>query len=535
MATPDLNLPTIKTSQVIEGLIDDLLQKFHSDGTDPALDTQIEKVYADRHHGAPFHRRKTVTSSLLLGFPGHGKTTAFRAAATRAADLLGMHLVIDPGSDYVPGPDDIVMATEHLSGLAHVGPIMGIPNAVEESVRTENGETRQHRHMVMLSPKRFAVLRRARAAIVVFDDLLNAALPVQNVALSLIEENRYNDLDLGARTLVGGTGNLGTLDGTHTAGRSSAALRTRCKVFLVEDDLNDWCRRTCKEYPSEDADGGIVQFLRNHSDYFHKPDPRGVGSYPTPRTWTKLVSEVAESAGEISHIARSGATSAQGMGEIMERIGAVADATVGREAGHQVRAFLQSRVTGAAPLAKDAMDTGKTDSERFSKLHGNGESSDEQEFDFQYVMTLAEIASARASSRVEEGSSRKSVGAYRHFARSLLTAMEDGLSEQKVATALHHMMFRLAATGSGIAEFVAERPTFKGKQHLEVFGSAFVDVLKENPRWISGDFYQRVFMPEVCGSFSTAHSDYLHKIGADRLSLENLDGEPDEDATLAPR
>lgn len=535
MATAsELNLPENTTTAVIESLIDDMLQQFYSAGQDPELDAKIERVFQQRNYGAPFQPRRHVTPSMLMGFPGHGKTTAFRVAGQRVAQLLGMRLVIDPRPGYTITRDDIVMITEHLGGLAHAGPIMGIPSAVTESVKDEAGHEREVKHTVSLSPRRFAMLRNARAGIVIFDDLSNAALAVQNICLSLFEDKAYNELDLGKRTYVGATGNLGALDGTHTAGKISAAIRTRTKVQLIADTMQDWQQRTYKEYPGEQADGGVVQFLASYPDYFHKPDPKGYSGYCAPRSWTKLTAEVAEAMRIVRHIQTQDIPNEAAIASVLGRVAVASDATIGREAGNRLRLFLQARIIGAAPLAHQAMKDGETPKEPFMKHLGKGVSSEQHEFAYQYIATLAEVASARVAEAATSHDEDAVKQTYERFAQALLTACDYGLTEQHAQVALHNIAFRLASLDVGIAHFVHGRVSFMGAEkgpqsdnHLRTFAMAFRRVLETRPEWKKGDFYRHVFIPEMSGDNALNDCDYQSKIDSADLAL-------DEDSDCAP-
>lgn len=64
----------------------------------------------------PKIKPKKVKSVLLLGPPGQGKTTSFKAAAEKVAAGLGLEFVLNPDDDFVATKDHFMFVSHECSG-----------------------------------------------------------------------------------------------------------------------------------------------------------------------------------------------------------------------------------------------------------------------------------------------------------------------------------------------------------------------------------------------------------------------------------
>ena len=122
----ELPLKEATTDVIVDRLILDMLQKFHTQGTFRDLDERIENAWR-RLRGTDFLAR-SVTPTYLRGFPGQGKTTSYRVAAMRVAEMLQMQFVMNPDERYTPTGEELLFVVQELSGQVSAVDFGGIPN-----------------------------------------------------------------------------------------------------------------------------------------------------------------------------------------------------------------------------------------------------------------------------------------------------------------------------------------------------------------------------------------------------------------------
>ncbi len=503
----ETDLPQGTTDDMVDMLVDDMLQKAHTRGENPKIDAKVEAAVAERN--GMFFPRRQVQGTALLGFPGHGKTSAFKAAAKEVAKLLDLKLKINPANNEKITRNDFVLISRELSGEVHNGAIVGLPGV--DIFETEDGE--EEKFMTQYSNKRLASLRHAGVSALLLDDALNASPNIQNICLSLAEEGRYDSLNLGDNTYVGLTGNLGSLDGTYTT-KMSSALRTRLKLFQVEDTVENWTARTQKEFDRDVADGGLSGFLENNPDMFHNPKPKGSAAYPTPRTWSKLAAETEESAFYIS----KGASSDR----VLNHVTQVARGTVGQEAATRLRAYLHSLYTMASPLAREAVNNKGELSEKslamFNEKLGSGLSQEGQEFGHQYVMAVAEIGAHKVAKAYAGGDSEAVRLAYADVSHALLDY--ESLQNDLVSRGFGHLLVRLNSHSDEIVANTTGRPTMNS-EHLNMLGEEAANC--DRSAWEMEDgstFFKSVLVPQLSGKLFTDN---------DLMSTVNVDLDEDDE------
>ena len=385
-----LGLEEIDTEVAVRAIAQDLLYTLHRAAPDKAEKAKIEKLYNELNPQGMFHDDLSpINSILLIGPPGQGKTTAFKVAAKLIANGLGKRYLengdIDRAlEDGSISKNDFVFVSQETAGVVSSLEWAGLPTAKIQ--KAPDGTDRKV--MGRLYSTRLQALADAGGGILLLDDFMNASPSIQNVGLSLTEEKRYGDLSL-ENAYVGLTGNMGSIDGTHTT-KTSAALRNRCQIFFTQDKLQNFVRRveTDPRYRDEVGDVGICGFLQRFSQHFASmPNPKEMGGYNTPRSWDKFIAEARRSV--YAHGGRSGASRA--LPEIRRK----AASLLGLEVAHQLNVYLRSMMDMADPLARQVILEGKLDQEQLKKRFREGYSAQEQHFAYQYALALADYAAIK--------------------------------------------------------------------------------------------------------------------------------------------
>lgn len=379
-----LPLKEATTDIIVERLILDMLQKFHTRGTAKDLDERIEGAWL-KFRGTPFLAR-SVTPTYLRGFPGQGKTTSYRVAAMQVAEMLDMQFVMNPDEQFTPTGNELLFVVQELSGQVSAVDFGGIPN-VQKFV-APNGQVQEF--MTKIPNKRLSALKYAGASVLLLDDFSNASPNIQNVALSILTENRFQGLDLG-NTLIGATGNLGASDGTHVSSTSNAIV-TRVANFLVVDTIDHWIERTQLEFADEVGDGGISSFLRRYPDLFHAPKSNRDGvPYPCPRSWSLFVPKLREIIFYFKQKQRQNPNFSFPFDELESE----ASGFLGLEVSNRLAIYFLSFMQTSDPLAKRLIDSGKwSDADRtiFNQEYANGYAASSQQFGYQFMTALADYA-----------------------------------------------------------------------------------------------------------------------------------------------
>ena len=394
MATASPQYPTVNTEDAIELVAQDILFKLYERGRGQ-LDAAIEKAYAE-HFGVQIKVvcPERVSATHLRGAPGNGKTTVFREAAKLVAQWLGLEFTPAEkiGIDDVPTSRQLVFYVHELGGSVSNVDFGGIPQ--KHRLQMQDGSQGEE-FMVKLPHIMFAKMKYAGVGILLLDDFANASEAVQNVALSIVEEGRFQGLDLG-RVYVGVTSNLGAaLDQTNT-GRVSSAIISRMKTFACEDTVERWIARIQRRYNDALGDGGIAGFLRSSPEHFSTLPKLRESPFPCPRTWEKLVNvmrvEVAKS-------------QVRGDEPNLRKIECLAWSLVGVEVGSAVASYYYSLMTNAEPLAREYIETGKftkASKQMFASRYAEGHSADNQSFGYQFGISISDHAVAKVAASPDD-------------------------------------------------------------------------------------------------------------------------------------
>lgn len=387
-------LEELDTEGAVQMIAHDILITMHraaSESNNKKRVAQIENVYKEWYPQGKFHDDGSpINSVLLMGPPGQGKTTAFKVAAKQVAQALGMNYLengaIDAKMEETGGitDNDFVFVSQETAGVVSSLEWAGLPTSKIQL----DPQGKERKVMGRLYSTRLQAIADAGGGLLLLDDFMNASPSIQNVGLSLTEEKRYGDLSL-SKAYVGLTGNMGSVDGTHTT-KISAALRNRCQIFFTQDKFQNFVKRVNADprYRDEVGDVGVCGFLERYQQYFASmPDPKLMGGYNTPRSWDKFIAEARRAV--YTQGGRQGALRA------LKTIQSKAASLLGHEVAHQYTTYLRSMMDLADPLARDVILHGKLDKDTLKKKFNEGYSASEQHFAYQYALALADYSAIK--------------------------------------------------------------------------------------------------------------------------------------------
>lgn len=233
-----------------------------------------------------------LTYFMLIGPPGHGKTTVFRQSAKLVSSELGLVYKENPTVNNVVDINSFVLYVNNLAGEVSKIGTAGLPAKVKDEEGNE--------YTGLLPSYAMSALTKAGAGALLLDDLANASSFIQNIALPLTNENSFNELKLDG-VYVGITANMGALDSTNTSNISSA-LRNRVKVVFTKDDINDFILRARENanYFDDIGDFFITDFIENKKDdtdylnhlFYTLPPKNEMGGFSNPRSLDATIKEI---------------------------------------------------------------------------------------------------------------------------------------------------------------------------------------------------------------------------------------------------
>ncbi|WP_019025498.1 MULTISPECIES: hypothetical protein [unclassified Thioalkalivibrio] len=432
--TKNPGFPEISTERLIEYLWKDLMIRAHTSGADPEWDRHIEDVWKAKQ-GTPYFERKVIPT-YARGFPGMGKTTAFLVAAKEVADDLGMNLVENPDAHYKVQKNDLVVVLMEMAGEVSNSNFKGPPRK-----HTLAGTDKEDFTKTMPSHS-IGALKMSRLGVLLLDDFANATPSIQNTALPVLQMGRSVGMDLtsyhdGLNHVLGGlTGNLGALDGTHTA-TTSSALATRVRSFMVRDTLKKWHDRTIAKYNDRIADAGYCDFLQQNPELFHRPDTSKAGlPYPNSRTHSDFL-EMAREVVFSYEYEMEEAIKSQKSGRSMpiptfephlQTLEELGSASLGVESGRKLRAFYSARMTHAAPLAKELAENGELSKDSLELLQskwGNEQSADEKDFGYAFFGSLSRYMAPKLAEAWKSSKETGDTSTFDAHTRAISHAMYD--------------------------------------------------------------------------------------------------------------
>lgn len=372
-------LHEITPDEVVNMIAVDMLRQFY--GTNPDLDPLIETAYAKMRNGASIMARNVdepYKSIALIGPGGHGKTSSYKAAAKLVAKMLNLRLVdrVQVGQEL--SKSDFYFVVQDMSGEASNVEFGGIM----DKRKLKDGSE----YMTKLLNYRLAVAKQAGATLMLLDDFTNAAPFIQNTGLSIVQRRSFQDLDLGPTVYVGITGNQGAKDNSYATAMGSP-LSTRCKVFYLEDKVEDFTVRAMQRYGDAIGDAGVIGYLKRRPGAFDVPSKEKGVPYPCPRTWDAAMSE-------LRYIKNDAVSSKLNVSmyrtEMENNLGGV----LGVAAANDFVAYMHQLWVGADPMAHDLIEKGQLDEAKFTEKAQSFLSAAEVDFGFQFGSALADYAAA---------------------------------------------------------------------------------------------------------------------------------------------
>lgn len=381
-----LGLREVDTDRVINMIANDTLLLMHrAPKTSAKMKQRIEKVWKDWHAAGTWEDdNEQVTSVLLVGPPGHGKTTAFREACKKVSRALGMEFLegdkLD-ATDVIDPEKHFVFVCQEAAGVVSGLEWLGLPTKEKMKAQAEGGDD-QYAMGRLFSPQ-LVKAQAAAGACVLLDDFLNAQPGIQNIGLPLTETHSYNNLRL-THSYIGLTGNLGAQDGTTTNGMS-AALRNRVRTLFVQDTQPEFVRRATERYHDQIGDAAIVSFLGRHDECFTEwPDPTKKGGYATPRSWDKFMV-----------LARRAVRENGSLAAAMLDLPMHAHSLLGPTVASKYESYMNAYIKSADPIARDIIMKGEYDKKTMEKRTAEGLSGSGQSFFYQLGMALSDYAAKK--------------------------------------------------------------------------------------------------------------------------------------------
>lgn len=239
----EVGLPLAYTNDLVKDIAVDVLLSMQTTAT-PEVKANIQGALKSLYPEGQFlDDGFSPSPPILLGIPGHGKTSVIREGSRMAAQLLGLDFLDNPGSKVPINKKSFVFLSVEFAGQNSALMIRGIPYTMKDDQTEEE-------YMDYLKERAFANMEHCGGGTIMLDDVANANNAMMNVALPMLAEKRFNRTILKG-FYMGATGNLGSLDGTKTNGYSSALL-SRGKVVLVRDKVKDLADRLTEKYGNDE-------------------------------------------------------------------------------------------------------------------------------------------------------------------------------------------------------------------------------------------------------------------------------------------
>lgn len=399
-----VELAAVSTNKIVERIKRDFFIRTYkeikkSDSPETVAHKQkindiIERVYEEKT-GTKFDydvfKKAMPRPVWCMGPPGQGKTAAFLVAAEEFAKECGFHFIREVTDDYEPNPDglDFPLVIQETAGENSAITFAGVPKAEEVPVLDPSGKpmvdgTGKAVTKTVLKRAlnyRFTIFDRCAGGLVLFDDAANASPMIQNVLLPVAQTNTFQSMKLEA--MVGFTGNLGSLDGTHTSELSSALI-TRVNAYFVQDNYEDYIKRGYERYNDDLGDLGLLTFIRrNPNEFAELPRTGAKSGFACPRSHSNMIE------GSRAAVQYAGG---RGKGEnaAFEEIRALAYSCYGPKYAQKVVAFYQTYIQGADPLARKAVVEGNLQKDEIQKKYKGGSSSETMMFGYQFVTACSD-------------------------------------------------------------------------------------------------------------------------------------------------
>lgn len=290
-----LNLHSVDTEYMAKAILEDTFHTSyrHDQAADAPLNKKLRQTYA-RH----FKKRMLPSKRapyLAIGGPGEGKTSSFKSATKKYADLMGLKWtnvrdITDP--QYTPKEDEFIYVQFEYAGESSNITTSGV-TAVR---RAEDGTE----YATKILFEYLEMLKKSEHGCFIMDDVANARPEILGALMPLLEEKGAQGHSFGEHILFAATGNDSSIDGSN-ANKLPTPFLTRCKVVAVHDTLDFFTERALHTYHDRIGTAGVTDFLR-HNPYLLRDDYHSIlkevgrkgntGPFANSRTWVKLIEEM---------------------------------------------------------------------------------------------------------------------------------------------------------------------------------------------------------------------------------------------------
>lgn len=326
------------------------------------LNNRIEKTY-NEWTGNVWNKnfKSKMTYFMLIGPPGHGKSTVFRQSAKMVSSALGLVYKENPTVNEIVDMNCFVLYVNNLAGEVSKTGTAGLPAKVKDEQGNE--------YTGLLPSYAMSSLTKAAAGMLLLDDIANASSFIQNIALPLTNENSFNELKLD-NIYVGMTSNLGALDGTNIA-KVSSALRNRVKAAFTMDIVDDFIYRVRnnEEFNDEIGDFFVSDYLENYKDdqmklkeiFYSLPSNSELGGFSNPRSLEALIREMRRLTYDHNGF----------NDENKKLIRLISQSLMGNSAGEDFYQYIESVYTDVVPMIDGFFNKNKFNMEKFNEKTEN--------------------------------------------------------------------------------------------------------------------------------------------------------------------
>lgn len=390
--------------EILDGLFEDSISMIWKNLGKNQKGSQMRALISDNFRnkmGYPFIPNAGALPSLLMGAPGHGKTTAFLLVAERIADFLDMKLVVNPDDDAHVDESHFIVRVLDLSGRITTTELTGVPSIVKDD---ETGE----RTTVFSPTKVVNQMRSAGAGLIVVDDFGNLAPSIQNPFQEFAIYNRFGGHFLEGVVPAFTANPVGSGNHVHPL---SEAMRNRVGIIHVEEKIESFCDRTdrmaTKLYGENGLRASISGFIRSNPDLLsHRSADKNNGN-ATPRSWTACALTLGHmfTNEEIKPWDKKKDAMVL-MDDARRRV----VSAIGDDVGSKYISFLTSVVNYSWASALEIADTGKMENNAKNFLENykqGGIPTEERVFATQYAQSLSDISAFRVDKYYREGNMRE--------------------------------------------------------------------------------------------------------------------------------
>ena len=407
---------------------------------------------------------------FLMGPPGQGKTACFMSASKEVCAAMDLNFVEHVSDNYKPKLNDFLMVLQECAGANSDVTFGGLPKA--EEIILPSGE----RRTVLKSALsyRFTVFDICAGGVFLADDAANAPGIIQNILLPVAQFGSFRGLKF-KNALIGFTGNLGPLDGTHTSEQSSALI-TRVFPIFTTDTLEDFAYRSHKSYKDPLGTAGYLSYLemRGENNFAALPRTGAKSGFKCSRTHEDFIRQIR------SFLYRNG-----GLGYEKEALGDIQAAAIGAfgmDEAKSISKYYEVYTKYSMPLAQKSMVDKSEKSDDFSSVYNQLSEKAEKDvgfnepkaFIYQFPSACADVALQQVLKTLNENKEKQLIESFKNYAKVMLN-----LQPNEFPYALELIQKVIA---NGVPEFSVD--TKNGKVLKDEISNKIAEVILELPKCV---------------------------------------------------